>query len=141
MDQQPDELSDGDAPALPTEEPTTDTEAELSGLRIRQIAALRRGAYRARSYCIVAFVALLVAGIKLIILTARHVHHDGWGWRPIAYSVVAVVALATAVHFAGKIAEITRELSQPIQTDPATPPDFSTLSDGSQHARNLEEIY
>ena len=31
-----------------------DAEAELSANRIRQIAALRRGAYRSRSYCIVA---------------------------------------------------------------------------------------
>lgn len=126
---------------VPSEDPPTDTEAELSGLRIRQIAALRRGAYRTRSYCIVALFALLVAGIKLIIMTAHHVHEAGWGGRPIGYSIVAVAALAMAFHFAGKIAEITRELSQPMQTDPATPPDFSTLSDGSQHARNLEEIH
>ena len=34
--------------------------------------------------------------------------------------------------------ELTRELRMPVLPQPARPPDFSTLSDGSQHARNLE---
>jgi hypothetical protein len=39
-----------------------------------------------------------------------------------------------------QVAALNRELRQPALTEPAAPPDFSTLSDGSQRWKNLEDM-
>src|SRR5688500_3938720 len=45
-------------------QPKTDPEEELDGLRIRQLSALRRGAFRARSWCLIVVVICAVAVIQ-----------------------------------------------------------------------------
>jgi hypothetical protein len=117
-----------------------DREAELSNLRIRQISALRRGAYRSRSYCIVGVVALTVAAVKLIIMTVHQVQFAGWQTRPVGYLLGAAAALMGAGFFAARAMELTREVAKPLLVDPPGPPDFSTLSDGSQQVKHLEEM-
>src|SRR5689334_22591068 len=42
-----------------------DREAELSELHIRQVSDLRRGAYRSRSWCIIAAIACVVCAGQL----------------------------------------------------------------------------
>src|SRR3712207_1710198 len=46
---------------------------ELDGLRIRQVAALRRGAARARSYLVIGVIVCVVASVKLVLMTTDHV--------------------------------------------------------------------
>jgi hypothetical protein len=135
------EFALSDEKEAPADEPEqVDREEELSNLRIRQIAALRRGAYRSRSYCIVGVVALVVAAVKLITMTVRHVRYAGWQLRPAGYLCAAAAALMGAGFFAARALELTREVAKPLLVDPPEPPDFSTLSDGSQHAKHLEEM-
>ena len=39
-----------------------------------------------------------------------------------------------------QVAALNRELRRPAVTEPEAPPDFSTLSDGSQRWKNLEDM-
>ena len=114
---------------------------ELDGVRVRQIAALRRGAYRVRSYCVVAAAALVVVAVQLCVMAVAFVRAAGWGARPVGYVMFAGFALLAAGYFARRVLHLTRELRQSaVPTPPDREPDFSTLSDGSQRWRNLEDV-
>jgi hypothetical protein len=118
-----------------------DFTAELDGLRVRQIAALRRGAYRTRSYCFVAAAALAVVGVQLVVTTVRGLRSQPL-WA-VGYGVLAALALVGFVHFARRVIQLTDELrhSPTAALPPPGPePDFSTLSDGSQQWKNLEDV-
>jgi uncharacterized membrane protein YcjF (UPF0283 family) len=118
--------------------PHDDREHELDGLRIRQLSALRRSAYRARSFAIIVAVACLVVGIQL---TVNAFAAAAATYRAL-FAALAVLALLGAIHFARRVAALQRELRTPPPMPPEPPggPDFSTLSDGSQQWKNLEDI-
>lgn len=130
------EYEDGEEAA----EPDGASEDDLSALRIRVLSAGRRAGYRTRSYCIVAVGVCIVASVKLLLMTIAYVHTHGWGFTPFGYVLAALAALAGAMFFSRRTMELTRELSRPALEEPTTPPDFSTLSDGSQHWKNLENM-
>jgi hypothetical protein len=115
-----------------------DREHELDGLRIRQLSALRRGAYRARSFAIIVAVACLVAAIQL---TIKAFTGTAAPYRALS-GALAVFAFFAAVHFARRVAELQHELRTPPPMPPEPPggPDFSTLSDGSQQWKNLDDV-
>jgi hypothetical protein len=118
-----------------------DPDAALDGLRVRQIAALRRGAYRTRSYCLIAAAALAVVGVQLVVMTVRALR--GQPLWAAAYGVLAALALAGCAHFARRILQLTDELRQSPTAalpPPAHEPDFATLSDGTQQWKNLEDV-
>ena len=115
---------------------------ELDGLRIRQLSTLRRGAYRARSYAIIGAVAGFVVAIQLVIMTVPLVRARGWGRWPIGYVLFAAAAVMIGAYFTRRALEVHREIKTPAPLPP-TPlggPDFSTLSDGSQQWKNLDDI-
>lgn len=137
---QPDESAELDEDEAEAARARSAKEDELNAVKIRQLSALRRGAYRSRSYCIIASGALVVCAIKLVAMTIRHVRYIGWQARPIGYLLAAVAAGIAAGHFVARIAELNRELRQSALSEPESPPDFSTLSDGSQQWKNLEQM-
>ena len=118
-----------------------DLAEELDGLRIRQVATLRRGAARARSYLVIGAAVSVVAAVKLVSMGVDYVRANGWGPTPVGYLMFAAAALLLAGYFARRALEAHRELNTPppLPPEPAQP-DFSTLSDGSQHWKNLDEI-
>lgn len=122
------------------DESTPDEQDELSSLHIRQIASLRRGAYRARSYCIIGMGVLMVGAMQFLILAAHGVRASGWHLLEIGFACGAIAALIFSWRLAGRVMTLTHELRQPLLSDPSEPPDFSTLSDGSQHVKHLEEM-
>jgi hypothetical protein len=122
-------------------EAETTKEEELSALRIHQISALRRGAYRARSHCIVIAAAFLFCAIELGIMAVKNLRTHGHRVFLTAYVATAVLALFFAGKLFRRIRELTQEVNQPLLADPAEPPDFSTLSDGSQHAQHLAQMH
>jgi hypothetical protein len=120
--------------------PPDPSQDELDGLRIRQLAALRRAAYRSRSYCFIAFAAAVVAAIQLIV---NAVHHLQWHQsirRPLLYLCAAITLLVAARFFALLTLKFHREANPPPLPPPTTKPDFSPLGDGSHHAKNLEQL-
>lgn len=125
-----------------SEDDSDDRSDELDGLRIRQLAALKRGAYRQRSYSIIFCVAAFVVAVKLVWMTIQHVRAHGWDSWPIGYALFAVVCVMIGFHFARRAIEFHREATTPTPLPP-TPqggPDLSTLSDGSHQWKNLEDI-
>ncbi|HEY2589913.1 MAG TPA: hypothetical protein VGI81_29485 [Tepidisphaeraceae bacterium] len=114
-------------------------EGDLSELRIRQVASLRRGVYRTRSWLIIGASTCAVGFAQLVHLAIR----DGrFGLRlgPMFDAILAVLAALIFWHFVARIRALSREIRESRMHDPATPPDFSTLSDGSQRWTNLDEL-
>jgi hypothetical protein len=123
------------------DELTESRDDELDGLRIRQLAALRRGAYRARSYAIIGAVAGFVVAVQLGIMTVTYVRSRGWGLWPAWYVLFAIATAMVGVYFVHRAMELHREIRTPAPLPPEPEePDFSTLSDGSQQWKNLEDI-
>jgi hypothetical protein len=113
---------------------------ELNGMRIRQLAALRRAAYRTRSYCVIAFGACAVTAVQLIVNAIHRLDGHQPLLRPILYLCGSVVLLAAAAYFCHLTLRFHREAKISPPAPPAHPPDFSKLSDGSQRVRNLERL-
>jgi hypothetical protein len=126
--------------SLPQPPALDDRASELDGLRIRQLATLRRTTYRSRSYAIIAAGACAVLAAQLLFMTVRQVLGSGWSARTVLYVLVALLAVWGAWFFIGRVIALHREARRSPLADPETPPDFSTLSDGSQRIKNLEEI-
>ena len=124
-----------DEPA-PRDEPD---EGDLSGQKIKQISALRRGAYRTRSWLMIGAISCAVAAAQLVYLAIQA--RRNWQ-RPTALGEVltAVFSLFFCVYFFRRALETHHEIQQTRLEEPATPPDFSTLSDGSQRWTNLEKM-
>ena len=112
---------------------------ELDELRIRQVATLRRALYRSRSHAIVVMVALVVVAVQL-----------GWmtysSWRranpklAVALGVAGVGCIVGAHHFYRRAAALHQEAKQTLLVEPSDAPDFSSLGDGSQRWKDLEEL-
>jgi hypothetical protein len=112
----------------------------MSAVRVRQLSAERRGAYRLRSYCVIGAGLCVVLGIQLAAWSVTGAREAGSGAKPIGYACGAVAAGMAASYLVRRAVELTRELRKPAQEAPEARPDFSTLSDGSQHWKNLDEM-
>jgi len=148
------------------EEKATRAAGELNSLRMRHIIVQRRTAIRSRTYNIVGACGCLMGAIKLVIMARADVRTIGWHWEQIADILIAAVALYGVIFFAKRAAhwnresrapifdagkcpkcgydlratkEVCPECGTPVPADHAVP-DFSTLSDGSQYAKNLEKL-
>jgi hypothetical protein len=118
----------------------SEREEHLDTLRIRQATALRRSLYRGRAYAVVGALACAAAAAQCAWLAYGHVHVLGWGARPVALAVLMCGAIVGAAWCARRASALGREARATGLPQPTTVPDFSTLSDGSQRARNLEEV-
>jgi ribosomal protein S27AE len=110
---------------------------ELSWQHIQAAMRARTSGMRVRSYCLVGAAGCAVTSLELVWRFAIHP-----AARPIQLSYLFVAALMIwfAIHLANKAATIRREMNRNPVSPPTAPPDFSTLSDGSQIVRNLERM-
>ena len=115
--------------------------AELDSLRMRHLVVTRRTAMRSRTYNILGAATCLTAAAKLVVMTVTEVRHEGWHLRQISFVLFAIVALSPIPYLLRRAAHWGRESRGIKIPDPETPPDFSSLSDGSQHAKNLENLH
>ena len=122
-------------------EPRDERDGELDGLRIRQHAALRRAAYRSRSHAIVAMLVCLVAVLQSAILLIQQLVHVGFDWHIPVYGCVAIAGAYGTWFFFHRAVALHRETKQSHLPAPTANPDFSTLSDGSQRWKNLEDLH
>ncbi|WP_428938946.1 hypothetical protein [Fontivita pretiosa] len=104
---------------------------ELDALRIQRLAAMRRATYRSRSYALIAAGGCAVAGVQLAVTAVRQLLAAGWGTRAAAYALLAILAGCAAVYFWLRAVQLSAEIRRSISQQPTTPPDFSTLGDGS----------
>jgi predicted PurR-regulated permease PerM len=120
-----------------------DSDVHLNSTRIRKMAALRRSAYRSRSYCLIAIIACLVIAADLIYYAIQRLRHHPTPIAiliAIAYFAAAIALLVLAAHFKRLAIKFHHESKKSILEDPATPPDFSQLQDGTQITKNLEDM-
>jgi len=122
-------------------------EEELRELRIRQFSTLRRTAYRTRSYFIVGTVGCLMTAVQTIDWGIRALYAPHWRLLAILWLFIAAAALLGTAGFARRVARIQREINSDLRARETqeleaarNEPDFSLLSDGSQHIRNLEQV-
>lgn len=135
----------GEVVGIPaTDMPETDAapgdESELDGLRIRQLAAGRRAAYRSRSYCVIAAVVCAVAVVQLSWNGVLLLRATGVTLKPISYFLFAILAAWGAVFFLAKARLLHREARRSALPTTTTSPDFTPLGDGSQRWKNLEDV-
>jgi hypothetical protein len=114
--------------------------SELDGLRIRRAIALRRSLYRGRSYAVIAAVACAGVAAQCGWLACGHARVGGWTLRPVLLIVLMTCAFAGSFILARRAVALSREARESTVPEPEAPPDFSTLSDGSQRVRNLEDV-
>ena len=122
---------------------TDDASPDLSTLnerRIRAVVIERRAVYRSRSWAIVLAGVCVVGAGQMVLLIVRAVSDGAVTGRTIGFMVATPVALVLTVYFARKAVEFGRRAAQVRTPDPQTAPDFSTLSDGSQTVRNLQDM-
>ena len=112
-------------------------EPGLSELRIRQMATLRRTAYRSRSYEIIGAIACIVMAMQSIWTLIRSHRFNVW---TIAFALTMILSVWGAIYCIRRAIAMNREAKRSTLPQPTMPPDFSTLSNGSQLAKNLEEI-
>lgn len=117
-----------------------DREEAFSSLRIRQHAALRRSTYRSRSHAIIAAGLCFVGAIQLGWFFILDMRAHGWSLRLIAYALAITAFCCGTIYFIGRARKWHRETKQVPLPEPTTPPDFSTLSDGSDLVDKLNRI-
>ena len=112
---------------------------ELDANRIRQLSALRRATLRTRSWWVIAAALAGSAAVDLLVKAGRAVAHGLGLWATLLAVVGGTAALATVVALR-QARQLTREADGPPRPDPVDPPDFSTLDDGSNRWRELDQI-
>jgi hypothetical protein len=113
---------------------------ELDSLRIRQFATLRRATYRSRSHAIIAALACAGAALQLGWLALRRASVAASDWRPWLFATLAHISVLGTIWFIRRATNLHRQAKQTLLPEPTSPPEFSSLSDGSHVAKNLEEI-
>lgn len=119
-------------------EDAADETDELDGLRIRQLAQARRAAYRSRSYCLIGSAVAAAAAGQLIYKAVANVRIAGWSAAPLLYLAAVGPAVYLAWRLLCRARKLGHEAEASLLDEPATPPDFGPLSDGSQMWKRLE---
>jgi hypothetical protein len=119
---------------------TTESVEQLNSARIHQLTTLRRASIRSRSWFLIGAVVGFVAAVELIYKAVQNIREHGGGLQTVVFMLTAIASGTLAIFFLRRCIELHREIQTPMLHDPTTPPDFSTLSDGSQHWKNLEEM-
>ena|ERR1700722_18410935 len=119
--------------------PPPSSDIELSEVRIRQIAALRKAAYRSRSHAIIGFGICVVMFAQLCLVTSQH-WRDGERLYPSLTTFAALVLAFGVIWCAKLVLRLHQQTKPPPPVPSAAPGDLSALSDGSQRWKNLENV-
>ncbi|GEM_PF-1340168 len=129
-----------DSPTAHTEVQSQHEGPNLEGHRIQQIVRARRAVLRTRGWYITAAIACLILAVQQVVWLIAALPRGPWDAPQTARLSLAVVLMAVAMLLRERIGRLSSELHHKSLPDPVSPPDFSSLSDGSQHARNLHNL-
>lgn len=113
---------------------------ELSDRRIRLIAMERRALYRSRSWGVILAGVCAVASAQLLIFVLADLRRQNARAVTGLYTIGIPLLLLGVWFFAKKAADFHALAKRTHLTEPDHAPDFSPLSDGSQHVKNLEAM-
>jgi hypothetical protein len=123
--------------------PAMSSDDHLNSNRIRQMAALRSGAIRSRSYCVIALVGCAVGAAQCAFEGIRRWPTPA-NFRGVLacglFLLSAAALLVLGVYFLVLARWFHRQARQSAILPPQAPPDFSKLQDGSQIVKHLEEM-
>jgi hypothetical protein len=118
-----------------------DREFALDNFRIRNHTLLRMSAIRARSWWIIGLLSAILFILEMVLTSVEYViARHRWGIDPSLRVVAMLFAARFAIHCSRRAAEFKREIEKSAIPEPTTPPDFSTLSDGSERWKELENV-
>ncbi len=137
IDDQPQRESDEEAVRRLTEE----RESRLNSLHVAAVAGERRGKNRLRLFCIGGAFAAGVIVVQLGLLIGRSPAILGQRRAALMLAGAVVMLIYLAIWLLRKAGQLAGQLRHPILDDPATPPDFAPLQDGSQHWKTLEQMH
>ena len=112
---------------------------DLDGLRIRQVFQMRRSLYRSRRYWLVA-VGICIVAAGQILWKLSTSPHGSLGITTMQAIILVIAFLVGALFCCRGAARLGRLARQSTLNEPRHPPDLSSLSDGSQHWKNLEAM-
>jgi DNA-directed RNA polymerase subunit RPC12/RpoP len=112
---------------------------ELDGYRIRQVSMLRRAKIRGRSYVLIGALLCLFGGGQCFWVAIAGRAAMGPAWVGV-YIIAGTASAAISVRLFLRARRMSRELRRSALGEPQGEADFSTLSDGSQYWRNLEDV-
>ena len=85
--------------------------------------------------------ASLTVACQLVFMIGRRIYlHEPGVMKPVGYGIFMVVCVWAFAFCMRKMRELQKEIEKSALEEPTTAPDFSQLSDGSQHAKNLEDV-
>jgi predicted RNA-binding Zn-ribbon protein involved in translation (DUF1610 family) len=116
------------------------SEQELEEINIRRIVRERRAMIRTRSYYLVGLVACAVMALQFAINAGMLIRDRGFSRRATMWLLLIVAAVILGLDMLKRIRTVNAEMAKPLLEEPKAPPDFTALSDGSQHAKNLEKL-
>jgi hypothetical protein len=71
----------------------------LDALRVRQLAAARRAAYRVRSYCLIAALFCIVAAMQFLWNGVRYFHSSNFSLRTLGYFALMFLSGWGGIYF------------------------------------------
>jgi len=129
---------EGDIDQTQGQETGADRDEELDSLHIREVNTTRRAMVRLRAYQQIGVLCCLGAIAELVWMGYQaYIERRSFWMAFIAGEMMLVVAGMISIRYlARRISEVSTELKRPLLEEPLTPPDFSTLGNGSER---LEE--
>lgn len=121
-----------------TAEPTD--EDHLNRLHVQQLTRERRSLIRSRSHAIVGVGLCVVGAGELLPLSIRAIYQHQFGIWPATYLVFGLYLPFAAWQLTQLALKLHRQSKVELLDEPSTPPDFSTLQDGSQFVENLKKM-
>jgi len=115
---------------------------ELDGLRIRQLAQLRRSEYRQRSYAVTGLAACWIGVGQAVWMASVHVTERGWEPKLFGYLVFGLFAIGLGVWLTKVAKRLSTGIAEhpPTLPDPSREPDFAPLNDGHDRWEKLNDV-
>lgn len=113
---------------------------KLDALRVRQMMLARRAVYRGWGFMMFGAGICVVSAVQLLFNAYKAIRDGASRDWVVLYTAVAVLLIVLAAKLWVRGKQLKREVEKPMLEPPAAPPDFTGLSDGTQHAQNLERM-
>lgn len=121
------------------DQPAIAPEDELEEAKILRVVRERRAQVRTRGYYLVLMLACWVMAGQLAWVAVSALRLKGFHVLALGHFAAAAALLLLGWAMRRRAAAMAQKIRGSALPEPQKPPDFTGLSDGSQHAKNLED--